>query len=266
MEKYRAIPKGYMTVGEIAKKMGITVRTLQHYDKKGFFSPSAESEGGRRLYTDKDLVSLHQILSLKQLGFSLDDIKNRVMPLDTPTEVAETLTEQATDIKRKIQSLTKACEEIELLKAEVLQMQSVDFNKYADIVVNLQMKNEHYFLIKHFDDQTLDHIRGRFDMESGAAFMEHFNSLNNKILKLQEEHILPDSEEAQLLAKDFWEMVMDFTAGDMSMLQELIKFGSEVKDHPEQGQKLTLANGYIEKALDVYFTKLGVDPLEEKSK
>ena len=65
MTKYRAIPEGFMTVGELAKKMNVTVRTLQYYDKEGVLSPSAESEGGRRLYTDKDLVLLHQILSLK---------------------------------------------------------------------------------------------------------------------------------------------------------------------------------------------------------
>lgn len=70
MTKYRAIPEGFMTVGELAKKMNVTVRTLQYYDKEGVLSPSAESEGGRRLYTDKDLVLLHQILSLKSLGFS----------------------------------------------------------------------------------------------------------------------------------------------------------------------------------------------------
>ena len=75
MTKYRAIPEGFMTVGELAKKMNVTVRTLQYYDKEGVLSPSAESEGGRRLYTDKDLVLLHQILSLKSLGFSLKDIK-----------------------------------------------------------------------------------------------------------------------------------------------------------------------------------------------
>ena len=77
MAKYRAIPEGFMTVGELAKKMGVTIRTLQYYDKEGLLSPSAESEGGRRLYTDKDLVLLHQILSLKSLGFSLKDIKGR---------------------------------------------------------------------------------------------------------------------------------------------------------------------------------------------
>ena len=79
MAKYRAIPQGFMTVGEVAKKMGVTVRTLQYYDKEGLLSPSAESEGGRRLYTDKDLITLHQIISLKSLGFSLDDIKERLI-------------------------------------------------------------------------------------------------------------------------------------------------------------------------------------------
>ena len=51
MDKHKAIPQGYMTVGEVAKKMDVTVRTLQHYDREGLLSPSAMSEGGRRLYT-----------------------------------------------------------------------------------------------------------------------------------------------------------------------------------------------------------------------
>lgn len=51
MKRERAIPENYMTVGELARKMGTTVRTLQYYDREGIFSPSAESSGGRRLYT-----------------------------------------------------------------------------------------------------------------------------------------------------------------------------------------------------------------------
>lgn len=75
MEYDKKLPQDYMTVGEMAKKMGVTVRTLQYYDQQGLLSPSAESEGGRRLYTDRDMILLHQILSLKHLGFSLDAIK-----------------------------------------------------------------------------------------------------------------------------------------------------------------------------------------------
>ena len=177
MSNNKAIPQGYMTVGVVAKKMGVTVRTLQYYDREGLLSPSAESEGGRRLYTDKDLVQLHQILSLKHLGFSLDAIKNRLISLDTPADVAGALAEQAVVIREKIESLSESLNEIEALRAEVLQMQSVDFKKYADIIVNLQMKNEFYWLIKHFDDTTLDHIRSRFDQESGLAMIETFNRL-----------------------------------------------------------------------------------------
>ena len=44
-------------------------------------SPSAVSEGESRLYTDKDVIKLHQILSLKHLGFSLDDIRDRLITL-----------------------------------------------------------------------------------------------------------------------------------------------------------------------------------------
>jgi len=39
--KKQAMPEGYMTVGEIAQKMGVTVRTMQYYDKEGVLSPSA---------------------------------------------------------------------------------------------------------------------------------------------------------------------------------------------------------------------------------
>lgn len=136
MAKYRAIPDGYMTIGEVAKKMRITVRTLQYYDKEGLLSPSAESEGVRRLYTDKDLVTLHQILSLKSLGFSLDDIKRRLISLETPTDVAAALTEQADSIREKKEQLTDSLTAIEQLKTEVLQMRTVSFKKYADIIVN----------------------------------------------------------------------------------------------------------------------------------
>ena len=117
MAKHRAIPKGYMTVGEVAKKIGVTVRTLQYYDKEGLLSPSAESEGGRRLYTDKDLVILHQIISLKSLGFSLDDIKHRLISLETPTDVANALTEQADSIREShdMAEVENLCDRIAIL-------------------------------------------------------------------------------------------------------------------------------------------------------
>ena len=262
MAKYRAIPDGYMTVGEVAKKMGTTVRTLQYYDKEGLLSPSAESEGGRRLYTDKDLVTLHQILSLKSLGFSLDDIKCRLISLETPTDVATALTEQADSIREKIEQLTASLTAIEQLKTEVLQMRTVNFKKYADIIVNLQIKNDSYYLIKRFDDDMLDHIRNQFDRESGLDFMDRFNCLSDEIVQLQKENVLPESEKCQQVVKEYWGLIMEFTNGDMSMLPKLMEIGNIDTATNAWEERQKIVNDYLEPALQVYFSKLGVNPFE----
>ena len=262
MAKYRAIPQGFMTVGEAAKKMGVTVRTLQYYDKEGLLSPSAESEGGRRLYTDKDLITLHQILSLKSLGFSLDDIKERLTSLETPADVANALTEQADDIRRKIEQLQASLSAIEQLKAEVLQMQTVNFKKYADIIVNLQMKNEFYPLIKHFDDDTLDHIRSQFDKESGLDFMDRFNRLSDEIVQLQKENVPPESEKSQKVIKEYWGLIVEFTNGDVSMLPKLMEVGNIDTAANAWEERQKIVNDYVGPALQVYFSRLGTDPFE----
>ena len=263
MAKYRAIPQGFMTVGEVAKKMGVTVRTLQYYDKEGLLSPSAESKGGRRLYTDKDLITLHQIISLKSLGFSLDDIKERLISLETPADVANALTEQADDIRKKIEQLQASLSAIEQLKAEVLQMQTVNFKKYADIIVNLQMKNDSYYLIKRFDDDTLDHIRSQFDRESGLDFMDRFNRLSDEIVQLQKENVPPESEKCQQVVKEYWGLIMEFTNGDMSMLPKLVEVGNIDTATNAWEERQKIVNDYLEPALQVYFSRLGTNPFGE---
>ncbi len=263
MDKYRAIPQGYMTVGEVAKKMDVTVRTLQHYDKEGLLSPSSVSSGGRRLYTDKDIIKLHQILSLKHLGFSLDDIRDRLIPLDVPADVAQILSEQADIIREKIADLTESLSAIETLKTEVLEMQSVDFKKYADIIVNLEMKNDFYWLIKHFDSETLDHIRSRFDKESGMAFLQKFLHLQDEAIRLQEDGVPAESQRGLQFAKAYWDLILEFTDGDTAMLPNLMQMGENEKLNQEWKQKQIKANIFIEPALTAYFSNLGINPFQK---
>lgn len=265
MAAYRAIPQGYMTVGEVAKKMGVTVRTLQYYDREGLFCPSDVSEGGRRLYTDKDIIKLHQILSLKSLGFSIDEIKNRLTSIDTPDEVAAVLTEQSKAIQAQIEALTLSLHDIEALKTEVLKMQSVDFKKYADIIVNLQMRNENYWLIKYFDDNTLDYLRRRFDKESGLAFISRFNALRDRAVQYSNAGVAPESAQGQEFAKEFWQLITEFTGGDMSMLPQLMKMGKLDTDNAEWQEKMNVLNAFIGPALESYFNNSGVNPFEDKN-
>lgn len=68
--------KRHWKVGDLAKLTGLTVRTLRFYDQIGLLSPSGQTESGHRLYSESNLSRLHQILSLKELGLSLEEIKS----------------------------------------------------------------------------------------------------------------------------------------------------------------------------------------------
>ena len=125
------------------------------------------------------------------------------------------------------------------------------------------MKNDYYWLIKHFDDQTLDHIRSHFDKDSGKAFMDTFVQLQDEAIRLQNAGIPIDSDEAQRFAKAYWNMITEFTGGDMSMLSKLMELGQFEGTDPQWQEKQSLANVYVGRVLEVYFSRMGVDPFEE---
>lgn len=61
-------------ISQVAEMVGVSVRTLHHYDKIGLFKPETITTAGYRLYTDQDLDLLQQILFFKELDFSLQEI------------------------------------------------------------------------------------------------------------------------------------------------------------------------------------------------
>lgn len=63
-----------LTVGEVAERFGITVRTLHHYDAVGVLTPSRRTASGYRLYTSADLTRLAQVIVYRRLEMSLDEI------------------------------------------------------------------------------------------------------------------------------------------------------------------------------------------------
>lgn len=64
-----------MTVNEVSKLAGVSVRTLHYYDEIGLLTPAVITEAGYRLYDDSNLERLQQILLFRELEFSLKDIK-----------------------------------------------------------------------------------------------------------------------------------------------------------------------------------------------
>ncbi len=72
-----------MKIGAFAKRTGVTVKTLLHYDKIGLLSPCQKTEVGHRIYSDDELLKLQQITTLKFVGLSLKEIKHLLNEKDS---------------------------------------------------------------------------------------------------------------------------------------------------------------------------------------
>lgn len=70
---------GYYSSGQFAKMAQVSIRTIRFYDKQNILKPSYVNPSGARFYTDADFAKLQQILLLKYLGFTLDDIKGMLV-------------------------------------------------------------------------------------------------------------------------------------------------------------------------------------------
>jgi DNA-binding transcriptional MerR regulator len=104
-----------LKVGELARRTGLTIRTLHHYDEIGLLKPSLHTEAGHRLYTAGDIARLQQVISLRQLGFSLEEIRDCLNRPDfSPLEIISLHLER---LREQIQWQRKLCERLEAIAA-----------------------------------------------------------------------------------------------------------------------------------------------------
>jgi MerR family copper efflux transcriptional regulator len=75
-------------IGEVAETIGLSLRTIRHYEEVGVVVPSGRSPGGFRLYTDSDIERLRRVMGMKPIGFSLEEIRD-VLDLLDASEAAE---------------------------------------------------------------------------------------------------------------------------------------------------------------------------------
>ncbi len=100
-----------LTVGATARLVGVSVRTLHHYDEIGLVTPSARTHAGYRVYDDADVERLHQVLTYRELGFPLEQIATL---LDDPSaDALEHLSNQRDLLHVRIAHLTRMVAAVE---------------------------------------------------------------------------------------------------------------------------------------------------------
>ena len=129
------------TTGELAKLCSVSVRTVQYYDQKDLLNPSELTEGGRRLYSDNDLIRLRQICLFKSLGLSLKAIKDILNSNEPISFLILMLNEQEKQLKQEIENQHRQIEIIDAIKENISNYKAISLESINDIE-NIMNKNK----------------------------------------------------------------------------------------------------------------------------
>lgn len=132
----------YYTTGEMAKLCNVSVRTVQFYDQRGVLHPSAESEGGRRIYNDDDLSKLRIVCTLKAIGLSLDSIKGVLESEMSGKILTLLLDEQEKTLSNEIDVRQRQLEMINIIKENIANKAIVPANSILDLEHIMEKKSK----------------------------------------------------------------------------------------------------------------------------
>lgn len=125
---------GYYSSGEFARKAQVTLRTIRYYDKQNILKPSYVSDAGARFYTDEDFARLQQILLLKYLGFSLEDIKEMTIADSDYHFMLDSLNIQLKLVQDKIEQMQLVEKAIRDTTEAIQTEHTVDWNKMVNLI------------------------------------------------------------------------------------------------------------------------------------
>lgn len=153
--------EGYYSSGEFAQMAHITKKTIRYYDEHHILKPSLVNENGARFYTDADFARLQQILFLKYLGFSLDEIREMTVRNSDKHFLSESLHMQLGLIEERMGQL-------ELMKRALTDAgKAVDAGETVDWSKMLQLVNANELeqkLKKQY--QNVSNIMARISLHS----------------------------------------------------------------------------------------------------
>lgn len=180
-----------MTVNEVSKLTGVSIRTLQYYDKIGLLKPTKYTESGYRLYDDIALEKLQQILLFRELEFSLKEIKEIIFKADFDKNKA--LEQQITLLtlkKERLENLISFARGIQFIGVKTMNFSAFDTSKIDEYTKRAKEQwgnSQEYFEFQQKSKNQTKEKQNEIIQNFMQIFVE-FGALKN---------MLPDSAKVQ---------------------------------------------------------------------
>jgi DNA-binding transcriptional MerR regulator len=269
------VDRKHYTTSQFAQKAAVTARTLRFYDKVGLLSPSEYTEAGHRLYSDEDLWSLQQILALKFLGFSLEEIK--VCLQKNPERLQEALVMQKAMMREKRSQLDAVLRAIEKAE-ELLKRNQRDFESIMiDVIRVMHMEQDQAWVKKYLTEeqqQKLAEISQKsyslevaqklavwgenWTEEDQQRASQQWDAVFAELRRLVAERKDPTGVEGQALAKQHSELIKQLTRGDADVEAGVKQWWKNYEELPLEEKPLPMYHSskeekaFLQKALAHY--------------
>lgn len=238
-----------MTVNEVSKLAGVSIRTLQYYDKIGLLHPTGHTDAGYRLYDDTDLERLQHILLFRELEFSLKDIASIINSPDFDRSKALEQQIEMLKLKREhIDNLMNFAIGIKLLGVKHMDFKAFDRSKldeYSRQAKDMYKESPEY---KEMEEKSKNRTK-----EEEGILADRF------MLLFKEAGTLKDTDPSSPEAQDLVKRIQDFITENLytcskKILSGLGKMysggGDFTKNIDEYGGEGTAE--FIDKAIQIY--------------
>ncbi len=234
-----------MTVGELARRTGVSVRTLHHYDEIGLLSPSSRTETGYRLYAAAEISRLQQIVSLRQMGFSLGEIRACLDGADY--SFRQVIALHAAHLREQAAAQLRLGERLEAL---VNRLDSAEDVSIDEILQTIEEMNK---VEKYYTPEQLEELRKRREAigderihQVEAEWPELMALVRTEMAKGTD----PSSETVKQLAQRWQSLIREFTGGNPGIEQSLRNlYQNESTVHDMDTASMREMGQYIAKAM-----------------
>lgn len=243
------------SIGEFSKKTGLTIRTLHYYDEIGLLKPTLVTEKGRRYYSNQDFMVLQKVVTLKFLGYSLEQIKDFLQSekwdlKDSLLLQKQMVEEQKKQIENVIKALDHALDIVE-------HHGEVDASVFITLINSIQMESEHKQFLKGFlDEQKVEQLYSTTEerqKEIEKEMVGMIAELNNLF------GTAPDSKEVQKEVGRLVDIMAEVSGGDLTFLQDIGEVEVENEDWIFPSPFTKEVEEWVLKGMEINLKKRGIE-------
>lgn len=255
-ERRQHLDRQFYHTGQFARKAKVSERALRYYDRIGLLCPAQHSQSGYRLYTDADIARLQQILALKFLGFSLEEI-GRCLDYG-PGALRESLAQQKAMLQERRSQIDKIIRALDEADG-VLARNNDDWEPIVHVVQVMQMTQSNEWRNKYLTEEQIRQMdelsKASYTEEDrkklqawGANFTEQdqqratqqWNEVIAEARRLVAAGSDPASAEAQTWVTRYLALIEEFTHGDPGITAGLKRYYNKLGEMPEEQRAVAM--------------------------